>query len=188
VTATHDHGNRSTLVLQFGTYRFLSNLSAAMNFPVVNLPIINLSTDPFDLLLAGLGLRMQQLARTSAPFMALIQNRDFTIQIESKDGIARHYKIKNGKVCHRGGQADKPDFTLRFEDSDTGVQTLIKGDPTAFMTGMQTGAIQMEGDFSLLMWFNQAAKHLAPKIPKPVLQKAKAVQRFIKDKRAAYGK
>jgi hypothetical protein len=186
VTTLHSRGNHDRLVLQFGTYRFLSDLSTPMNIPVVNLPLINLSTDPFDLLLAGLGLRMQQLARTSAPFMALLQNRDFTIQIESEDGIARHYKIKNGKVCHRGGKADKPDFVLRFENSDTGVQTLIKGDPTAFMTGMQTGAIQMEGDFALLMWFNQAAKYLAPKVPKPVMQKIKMVQNFLKDRRAPY--
>lgn len=153
--------------------------------PVVKVPVLNISTHPFDLLLAGLGVRMQQLAYTNDDFKALLQGREFVIQIESADGYARHYKIKNQKVCHRAGHGNKPDFTLRFKDGDTGVQTLIKGDPTAFMTGMQTGAIQMEGDFSLLMWFNQAAKLIAPKIPKPVVQKVKQAQRFIKDKRAA---
>ncbi|MEY2862913.1 MAG: hypothetical protein RLY58_620 [Pseudomonadota bacterium] len=159
-----------------------------MNLPVVKLPLLQLTTAPFDLLLAGLGVRMQQLAHTSAPFMAMLQNREFVLQIEAADGIARHYSIKNGKVCHSGGKAKQPDFTLRFKNSDTGFNTLIKGDPTAFMTGMQTGAIQMEGDFSLLMWFNQAAKLIAPKIPKPVLKKTKAVQRFIQEKRAALGR
>ena len=39
----------------------------------------------------------------------------------------------------------------------------------AFMKGMQAGDIKMEGDFGLLMWFNNAAKYLQPDIPKPVL-------------------
>lgn len=159
-----------------------------MNLPVVKVPLLQLTTHPFDLMLAGLGVRMQQLAYTNEAFMALLQNRRFTIQIESEDGIARHYSIKNGKVCHSGGKATAPDFVLRFKDSDTGLKTLIKGDPTAFMTGMQTGAIQMEGDFSLLMWFNQAAKLIAPNIPKPVRQKIKTVQRFIQEKRTSLGR
>jgi hypothetical protein len=54
------------------------------------------------------------------------------------------------------------------------------------MTGMQSGKIQMEGDFSLLMWFNQAAKLLAPNLPKPVVNTIKQAQRFIKDKKAAF--
>lgn len=152
--------------------------------PVIKLPVVNLSTDPLDLMLAGLGVRMQQLAYTSEAFKNSIQGKDFVLQIESLDGIARHYVVKNGKVCHRGGTSNKPDFSLRFKDSQTGVNTLIKGDPAAFMTGMQTGAIQMEGDFSLLMWFNQVAKLLAPNIPKPVLQKIKQVRHFVDEKRA----
>ena len=157
-----------------------------IKIPVIKLPIVNLSTDPLDLLLAGLGLRMQQLAYTNPAFQALIDGRAFTLQIESQDGIARHYRIKDGKVCHRAGKAKQPDFTLRFQDSETGVSTLTKGDPTAFMLGMQAGTIQMEGDFSLLMWFNQAAKLIAPKIPKPVIQKFKHAQRFVAEKRAAF--
>ncbi|HBG83914.1 MAG TPA: SCP-2 sterol transfer family protein, partial [Acinetobacter radioresistens] len=35
------------------------------SIPVVHLPLVDLSTDPLDLLLMGLALRMKQLARTS---------------------------------------------------------------------------------------------------------------------------
>ncbi|MEC7118867.1 MAG: SCP-2 sterol transfer family protein [Pseudomonadota bacterium] len=159
---------------------------AMIKIPVVKIPVIDLTTEPFDLLLAGLGVRMQQLAYTSPEFKALIDGRAFTLQIESHDGIARHYRIKDSKVCHRGGKAKQPDFTLRFKDSQTGVSTLTKGDPSAFMLGMQTGTIQMEGDFSLLMWFNQAAKFIAPNIPKPVQQKIKQARKFVAEKRAAF--
>lgn len=37
--------------------------------PVVKLPIVDASTDPLDLLVLGLALRMKQLARTSPKFI-----------------------------------------------------------------------------------------------------------------------
>jgi hypothetical protein len=46
----------------------------------------------------------------------------------------------------------------------------------AFMKGMQAGDIKMEGDFGLLMWFNNAAKFLQPDVPKPVRQAVKWVK------------
>ncbi len=71
---------------------------------------------------------------------------------------------------------------MQFADSEQGVKTLLKGDPTAFMTGMQDGSIKMEGDFSLLVWFNQAAKLIPPKLPKPVKDKVRQARAFIKEK------
>ena len=49
------------------------------------------------------------------------------------------------------------------------------------MTGMQDGSIKMEGDFSLLVWFNQAAKLIPPKLPKPVKDKVRQARAFIKE-------
>ena len=155
------------------------------SLPVIKLPIINVHTDPLDILLFALGLRMQQLSKTNAQFIELLHGRQFTLQIEAKDSIARHFIIQDEKVSSVSGAAAKPDFLLRFSDSLTAVKILMKGDPTAFMTGMQTGAIQMEGDFSLLMWFNQAAKLIVPTIPKPVLKKIKQAQSLLKKKKKA---
>jgi hypothetical protein len=50
------------------------------------------------------------------------------------------------------------------------------------MTGMQNGSIKMEGDFSLLVWFNKVAKLIPPKLPKPVQEKVKLVRSFIREK------
>ena len=68
------------------------NLSS---LPVVKLPLINLTTDPFDLLLVGLGLRMQQLSKTNAKFIELLHGRNFTLQLETKNGISRHFIIQD---------------------------------------------------------------------------------------------
>jgi len=159
-----------------------------MPIPVVQLPLLNLSTHPFDLLLAGIGLRMIQLGYTSEEFKAILDNRSFTIQIESEDGIARNFTVANRQVRMASGYAPKPDFTLRFKDGATAIKILQKGNPAAFMVGMQDGSIQMEGDFSLLMWFNQAAKMVVPKVPKPVTERIKPVVQHAKKLQARFAK
>jgi hypothetical protein len=151
-----------------------------MAIPVVQLPLLNLSTHPFDLLLAGIGIRMMQLARTNKPFQALLVDRNFVMQIESQDGIARNFTIADGQVKMASGHAPKADFTLRFRDGHQAIKILTQGKPAAFMVGMQDGSVQMEGDFSLLMWFNQASRMIVPKIPKPILDKAKPVIQHAK--------
>ncbi|WP_297926582.1 SCP-2 sterol transfer family protein [uncultured Agitococcus sp.] len=151
------------------------------SLPVVKLPIVDLSTDPLDLLVAGLALRMKQLARTSPKFIELVHDREFRIQIGTDLGLARQIIVNRGKIDTVAGSPEKADFILQFASSEQGVKTLVKGDPTAFMTGMQDGSIKMEGDFGLLMWFNNAAKYLQPDIPKPV---RKAVK-WVKAKRQA---
>lgn len=152
------------------------------SIPVVKLPIVDASTDPLDLLVLGLVLRMKQLAKTSPKFIELTHDRQFRIQIGTDLGFARQIIVNNGKIDSVSGQDTPADFTLQFADSEHAVKTLIKGDPTAFMTGMQNGSIKMEGDFSLLVWFNQASRLLKPKLPKPLKEKLHMARQFIKDK------
>ena len=152
------------------------------SIPVVKLPIVDASTDPLDLLVLGLSLRMKQLARTSPKFIELIHDRQFRIQIGTDLGVARQIIVNHGQIDTVSGDAEKADFILQFADSEQGVKTLIKGDPTAFMTGMQNGTIKMEGDFSLLVWFNQVARLIPPKVPKSVKEKFKIARHFLKDK------
>ena len=152
------------------------------SIPVVKLPIVDASTDPLDLLVLGLALRMKQLARTSPKFIVLIHDRQFRIQIGTDLDVARQIIVNHGQIDTVSGSAEKADFILQFADSEQGVKTLMKGDPTVFMTGMQNGTIKMEGDFSLLVWFNQAAKLIPPKIPKPVKEKFKIARQFLKEK------
>ena len=152
------------------------------SIPVVKLPIVDASTDPLDLLVLGLALRMKQLARTSPKFIELIHDRQFRIQIGTDLDVARQIIVNHGQIDTVSGSAEKADFILQFADSEQGVKTLMKADPTVFMSGMQNGTIKMEGDFSLLVWFNQAAKLIPPKIPKPVKEKFKIARQFLKEK------
>lgn len=128
------------------------------SIPVVKLPLVDVSTDPLDLLVAGLALRMKQLARTSPNLLSWFMNVNSVFKL----GLiwALHVKLLStmGKLTASLVLLNKPTFILQFADSEQGVKTLMKGDPTAFMTGMQNGSIKMEGDFGLLVWFNKVAK------------------------------
>ena len=150
--------------------------------PVVKLPLVDVSTDPLDLLVVGLALRMKQLARTSPKFIEMTHDRAFRIQIGTDLGFARQIIVNHGQIETVAGHPEQADFILQFADSEQAVKTLMKGDPTAFMTGMQNGSIKMEGDFGLLVWFNQAAKLIPPKLPKSVKEKLKQARLFIKQK------
>ena len=152
------------------------------SLPVVKLPIVDVSTDPLDLLVAGLALRMKQLARTSPKFIELVHDREFRIQIGTDLGVARQIIINNGQVDSVEGDTEKADFTVQFADNEQGVKTLMNGDQKAFMAGMQNGGIKRESDVGLLVWFNKVAKLIPPKLPKPVKEKVKLIRSFIKAK------
>jgi hypothetical protein len=47
---------------------------------------------------AGLALRMKQLARTSPKFIELVHDREFRIQIGTDLGLARQIIVNRGKI------------------------------------------------------------------------------------------
>lgn len=147
--------------------------------PVVKLPLVDVSTDPLDLLIAGLVLRMKQMSRSNPKFIELIQERQFRLEIATDNGMARQIIVNHGEISTVSGRPEAADFVLQFESSEQAVKTLLKGDTSAIMTGVQNGSIKMEGDFSLLVWLNRAAQLV---VPKQVKTKFKQVRRLIKEK------
>ena len=99
------------------------------SIPVVKLPLVDVSTDPLDLLVAGLALRMKQLARTSPKFIELVHERQFRIQIGTDLGVARQIIVNNGQIDSVSGAAEPADFILQFADREPVVKTLMQGDP-----------------------------------------------------------
>ncbi len=150
--------------------------------PVVKLPIINLTTDPLDVLVAAIVLRMKQLAKTNPKFIELSHDRQIRLQISTQAGMSRQIIVNEGKIDTAVGTPQLADLVLTFKDSDHGVKTLMKGEPSAFMTGIQDGSIKMEGDFSLLVWFSKVARLLPPKLPSALDSKVKRVRAFIRKK------
>lgn len=142
------------------------------------IPVLDVKSDPLDVLLTLVGYRLSMLADSDdEDVKALFADRNVTIEFASTEAdIARHFVFNNGSFVQYSGQAKDADLTITFQDSMTGVKLLTKGSLPAFMTAVQEGKLSIEGDYSLMMWFNKLAKHIVPTIPEeyqPYLQKAK---------------
>ncbi len=142
------------------------------------IPVLDIKSDPLDVLLAVVGYRLSMLADSKdEDIQKLFADRQVTIEIGSKESdVARYFKFDNGDFKQYSGHADDADLTITFNDSMTGVKLLTKGSLPAFMTAVQNGELNIEGDYSLMMWFNKLAKHLVPTVPEqyePYVQKIK---------------
>lgn len=140
-------------------------------------PVLNIKANPLDALLAAVGCRFSMLAKSDDPnIQQLLKDRKVSIEFGSEaDGIARYFVFDEGTFQQYTGKANQPTLRIDFKDSMTGVKLLTGGDVAAFMTAIQNKELTMEGDYSILMWFNQLAKHIVPEVPeqlKPILEKA----------------
>ena len=132
--------------------------------------MFNVKSDPLDALLFAVGLRLSQLAKSGdSKFKSLLENRNFTIQMGSEaEQVFRTFAVNNGYFTQTADKTENPTLSITFKDSMTGAKLLAKGDAAAFMVGIQNGDLKMAGDYSLLMWFNQVAKFIVPKVPEPL--------------------
>ncbi|GAA0316744.1 hypothetical protein [Psychrobacter aestuarii] len=142
------------------------------------IPVLDIKSDPLDVLLAVIGYRLSMLASSdNEDVQALFADRQATIEFTSEEtGVARYYVFDNGEFSQHSGHADAPSLSIKFKDSMTGVKLLTQGNATGFMTAVQEGKLSMEGDYSLIMWFNKLAKHIVPPVPEeltPYIQRAK---------------
>jgi len=151
------------------------------------IPVLDIKADPLDVLLAAVGYRLSMLADSdNEEFKALLEDRNVTIEITSAEAeVARYFSFADGQFEQHSGHATETDLTITFKDSMTGVKLLTKGDLPSFMTAVQEGNLSIEGEYSLMMWFNKLAKHIVPTVPeecKPYIQQAKPyaykVQKF----------
>ncbi len=142
------------------------------------IPVLDIKSDPLDALLAVVGYRLSMLADSdNEEVKKLLADRKVIIELASVEAdIARYYSFDNGQFSQHSGHADEADLTINFKDSMTGVRLLTKGNLPAFMTAVQEGNLSIEGDYSLMMWFNKLAKYIVPAIPEqyePYVQKLK---------------
>jgi ubiquinone biosynthesis protein UbiJ len=141
-------------------------------------PVLDVKSDPLDILLTAIGYRLSMLADSdNEEFESLLADRKVIIEFVSQEAdISRYFSFDNGDFTQHSGHADNADLTISFKDSMTGVKLLTKGSLPAFMTAVQEGNLSIEGDYSLMMWFNKLAKHIVPTIPEeltPYITRAK---------------
>jgi hypothetical protein len=115
-------------------------------------------------LLWGLGHRLALASRVSAPIRSQI-TRSLTVEISADDGVARHWNFdaQRRRVSSAAGRAGAPDFAVRFTTSGRALRALTS--PRAvdrIMGGLSQGAVRLEGNPHILLWFDGLARRLAP--------------------------
>ena len=118
----------------------------------------------FRLMLWALGLMMKKASKNNPDLQKQLEGKDFTFQIKTQDEkIARRFIVKNNRVRSKGGVDSDPAFSIAFKDADTGISIMTAKDKNAFMKGIQDKDIKIDGDLSLVLWFQSVVKHIAPK-------------------------
>lgn len=142
------------------------------------IPLLNIQTDPLDILLAALGTRFNYLSRNQdADFINATQSKNLTLQFTSDNGVARFFWFDDGKFHHALGEKDNADLSIHFTDSLTGAKLLTKGDTASLMQAVQDGQIHLDGDYKLVLWFASLAKQ-ATKLPDDYQQKLNTVKPY----------
>ncbi|MFQ3170488.1 MAG: hypothetical protein ACI9DG_000503 [Oleispira sp.] len=121
----------------------------------------------FRMLLWALGLMMKKASKNNPEFIKQLVGKDFTFQIQTQDGKqVRHFIVKDERIKSKGGAAKDPAFSISFKDAETGMFIMTAKDKNAFMKGIQEKDIKIDGDLSLVMWFQSIVKHVKPKSKK----------------------
>lgn len=152
--------------------------------PVIKLPVVDVTTDPLDMFVTALTWRMNYLVRHNPDFLPLIHERECSIHFANQQGLCYRLAVKQNRVIHESGTGKNGDLVITFSDSQYGVTTLLKGSNKAFMQGMQDGKIIMEGDYSLLVWFNQIALFIKPQMPPALTQGLSQAQQGLEQLKA----
>lgn len=147
------------------------------------LPVINVKTDPLDVLLATLGLRLQQLAKSkeNESFNQLIKEKTITIQFRSPQ-MARYYRFEQGHFGQDLGETQAADLIIDFDNSLSGAKLLAKADVAALMSAIQDEQVKISGDYKLILWFAGVAKQGAsiPEQYQPYVDKIKPYTKTAK--------
>ncbi|PJE80762.1 hypothetical protein CI610_00250 [invertebrate metagenome] len=134
----------------------------------------------FKLLLWTIGFLMRRESRKNPAFREKLKGENIAFQIRSEEGVARHYVVCEQKVFSSSGKLDQPVFEIAFKNNRAGFRALTAGNAQlAFMKGIQTQNIVINGDYKKVLWFQKLMgslvsgmkkRKVADKAKKPVVQ------------------
>jgi hypothetical protein len=108
----------------------------------------------FKFLLWLLTKLLQKSIKTKPACAKYVDGKKLVFQIQTRDGIGRHFTIQNGKVTATAGLTQSPQFTMTFKDAASGYAVLSsKEGKDAFLTALRKELLVIKGDFVEVMWF-----------------------------------
>ncbi len=118
----------------------------------------------FKFLLWALTKLLQRAVKTKPACAKYVEGKELVFQIQTCDGIGRHFSVKNGKVSSVAGLTGSPKFTMTFRDAARGYAILsAKNGKEAFLAALHDEDLVIRGDFVEVMWFQGLTEYLQPK-------------------------
>ncbi len=97
---------------------------------------------------------LQRAIHTKPACAQFVAGKTLTFQIQTHDGIGRHFRIHDGKVKSFAGLTQAPKFTLSFRNADKGFKILsAKDSKEAFLAALHDEDLTIRGDFVEVLWF-----------------------------------
>ncbi|WEF35304.1 helicase [Pseudoduganella chitinolytica] len=117
----------------------------------------------FKLLLWMLAHLLQRQARNNPDCACYIGDKDLVFRIGTASGAGRTYTVRAGRIHSTATSSAAARFTLCFRDGATGFAILSARDSqAAFLRGLGSKDLTIDGDFQEVMWFQGLSAFLQP--------------------------
>lgn len=117
----------------------------------------------FKILLWALTKLLQRAVKSNPACARYVVGKELVFQIQTRGGIGRHFRIRNGKVSSVAGLTGNPQFTMTFSDAVRGFAILsAKDGKDAFLSALHDKDLVITGDFVEVMWFQGLTEYLQP--------------------------
>ncbi|MEJ2042470.1 MAG: SCP2 sterol-binding domain-containing protein [Reinekea sp.] len=103
--------------------------------------------------------------RRNASMREYLADVEKTIQFTTDQrNVKRYLKFRDQKLASQSAEVDSADMTIRFRSAKEGFNVLwamASGkDKNAFMRAIQDKQLAVEGDVTVLMWFQQSLRYI----------------------------
>lgn len=117
----------------------------------------------FKFLLWVLTKLLQRAVKRHPACAKYVEGKNLVFQMQTREGVGRHFSIKDGRISSRAGLTPNPEFTLTFKDAAKGFAILsAKDGKEAFLSALRDGDLVISGDFVEVMWFQGLTEYLQP--------------------------
>lgn len=117
----------------------------------------------FKFLLWALTKLLQRAIKRNPACAKYVAGKELDFQMQTRDGVGRHFSIRNGKVSSAAGLTSSPKFTMTFKDAASGFAILsAKDGKEAFLAALHDDDLAISGDFVEVLWFQGLTEYLQP--------------------------
>ncbi len=109
-----------------------------------------------------LGVKLQYRNRTNSAFQQLLSQKEIVIQITARHRVIYHYYCFSvGQITSHVGLHPAPTLSLTFTDIFSAHRMLRHGlsDMPWLIQEINQGALQVQGDIGILLWFSSLCAH-----------------------------